>query len=104
MNVNDVLTLLGAGYTKEEIDAMTAPAPVPDPAPAPVPDPAPAPVPDPAPAPAPAPDFETRMTNLFAGFMEQLQNFARGNDESNGSNEKTVDDMLNDYLNGSKKK
>lgn len=94
MNVNDVLTLLGAGYTKEEIDAMTAPAPVPDPAPAPVPDP----------APANASDFETRMTNLFAGFMEQLQNFARGNDESNGSNEKTVDDMLNDYLNGSKKK
>lgn len=102
MNVNDVLTLLGAGYTKEEIDAMTAP--VPDPAPAPVPDSAP--VPDPAPAPAPvpdptpAPDFETRMTNLFAGFMEQLQNFARGNDESNGESKKTTEDYLNEYLSG----
>ena len=55
MNANDILILLKAGYTRQEIDAMANPAPAPDPvpapasAPAPVPDPSPAPVPDPAP-------------------------------------------------------
>ena len=55
MNANDILTLLKAGYTRQEIDSMANPAPAPDPAPAPAPDPAPAPAPDPAPAPAPDP-------------------------------------------------
>lgn len=56
-----ILTLLNAGYTKAEIDAMQAPAgTTPAPAPAPAPDPAPAPASAPAPAasaptPAPAP-------------------------------------------------
>lgn len=53
MNANDILTLLKAGYTRQEIDAMANPAPAPDPVPAPAPAPDPAPVPDPAPAPAP---------------------------------------------------
>lgn len=45
MTVDKILALIGAGYTKAEIDAMEAPAPAPDPAP----DPDPAPAPDPAP-------------------------------------------------------
>ena len=112
MNVNDVLALIRAGYTKDEIAAMTTPAaddpkPAPaadDPKPAPVADdPKPAPVADdPKPAPA-ADELETRMTNLFDGFMQQLQSFARGNDEANGKKEKTVDDMLNEYLSGKRK-
>ena len=55
MNADDILTLLKAGYTRQEIDAMAspAPAPVPDPTPAPTPAPTPNPVPDPSPAPAP---------------------------------------------------
>lgn len=51
MNVDKILALIGAGYTKAEIEAMEAPSP----APAPEPAPAPAPSPEPAPAPAPAP-------------------------------------------------
>ena len=51
MIANDILTLLKAGYTRQEIDAMENPAPAPAPDPAPVP----APAPDPAPAPSPAP-------------------------------------------------
>lgn len=55
MNANDILTLLKAGYTRQEIDAMANPAPVPVPAPTPAPAPDPAPVPDPTPSPAPSP-------------------------------------------------
>lgn len=52
MKVSEVIQLIGAGYTKEEIAAMEA---VPEPAAAPV-DAAPeAPAPDPVPAPAAAP-------------------------------------------------
>ena len=59
--LDKILTLINAGYSREEITALLtpapapAPAPVPAPAPAPVPAPAPAPVPAPAPAPVPAP-------------------------------------------------
>ena len=49
MNVEQVLTLLNAGYTREEINAMqertTKPTPAQVPAPAPTPEPAPAPAP-----------------------------------------------------------
>ena len=69
MTMQEILTLVAAGYTKEDIEKMQAPT---APAPAPVPDPepaAPAPLPDPepaAPAPAPAPaDNEPTMRDLM---------------------------------------
>lgn len=55
MNYEDVILLVKAGYTRDQIAAMQAPAGTPTPAPAPAPEPAPAPAPEPAPAPAPAP-------------------------------------------------
>ena len=63
MYPSDVLALVNAGFTKDEIMALLAPTPAPvptptpepTPAPDPAPTPAPAPAPDPAPAPAPAP-------------------------------------------------
>ena len=59
MKLKDVMALVRAGYTKDEISAMTAPepaaAPAPEPSPAPTPEPSPAPTPEPAPAPAPEP-------------------------------------------------
>ena len=66
MKLEDVMSLVKAGYTKEEIAKMeeprtTLPAPAPEPpkepkpTPAPAPAPAPAPVPTPAPTPKPAP-------------------------------------------------
>lgn len=67
MTMQEILTLVAAGYTKEDIEKMEAPA-----APAPTPDPepaAPAPTPDPeptAPAPAPAPaENEPTMRDLM---------------------------------------
>ena len=74
MKPEDILTLLSAGYTKAEIDAMTetspAPAPDPEPSPAPAPDPEPspdpAPDPEPSPAPAPVPDYGAMIAQLTA--------------------------------------
>ena len=67
MKLEDVMALVRAGYTKDEISAMSTPEAAPAPAPAPAPDPAPepaaAPAPEPAaatapePAPAPAPQL-----------------------------------------------
>ena len=54
MNYEDIILLVKAGYTRDQIAAMQAPAPEPAPTPAPTPAPAPAPTPAPAPAPAPA--------------------------------------------------
>lgn len=58
MKPEELLKLVNAGFTKQEIMAMfgNAPDPVPAPDPAPVPDPVPAPDPAPAPDHAPAPD------------------------------------------------
>lgn len=41
MKVEDIIKLIDAGYTKEDIQAMNAPEPEPEAAPAPAPDPAP---------------------------------------------------------------
>lgn len=67
MTMQEILTLVAAGYTKEDIEKMEAPvAPTPDPEPA-APAPAPTPDPEPAsPAPAPAPaDNEPTMRDLM---------------------------------------
>lgn len=54
MELNDILKLVNAGYTRADIEAMTAPAPA-DPPADPDPEPAPAPAqPDSEPAPAQA--------------------------------------------------
>ena len=52
MNYEDIILLVKAGYTRDQIAAMQAPAPAPTPAPAPAPAPAPVPAPEPTPAPA----------------------------------------------------
>ena len=60
MNINDVIELTRAGFTKAEIMAMIPEDPK-------TPDPAPAPAPDPAPAPAPAPenpDFKAELAAM----------------------------------------
>lgn len=56
MDMQDILRLVQAGYTKEDIDKMTAPVAAPAADPEPAPAPAPAADPEPAPAPVPAAD------------------------------------------------
>ena len=66
MTVTEIMKLLDAGYTKEEISALEpAPDPKPEPAPAPDPKPEPAPAPDPKPEPAPAPDAEPTLADVL---------------------------------------
>lgn len=43
MNYEDIILLVKAGYTRDQIAAMQAPAPAPAPTPAPAPEPTPAP-------------------------------------------------------------
>ena len=71
MKYDDIMKLVNAGFTAEQIQAMEAPAPDPTPAPAPDPTPAPAPDPTPAPAPAPAPVPDLSAT---LGAMQQTIN------------------------------
>ena len=63
MKYDDIMKLVNAGFTAEQIQAMEAPAP------APAPDPTPAPAPDPTPAPAPVPDLSATL-----GAMQQTIN------------------------------
>lgn len=80
MTTQEILTLINAGYTKAEIDAMENPAPAPAPTPAPVPDPDPAP--DPAPAPTPQPDamgqFAGTLQNMLTQFGNRMQTIMQG--------------------------
>jgi len=90
MKLSDILTLLNAGYTKDDIDKMTAdpaptPASSPDPAPTPDPTTISAPTPDPAtttatvptpdPNPAPAPDPAQAIKTVLDDFTKKLQAF-----------------------------
>ena len=76
MKLSDILTLLNAGYTKEDIDKMTAdPASSPDPAPTPDPATTTATVPTPDPKPAPAPDPAQAIKTVLDDFTKKLQAF-----------------------------
>lgn len=76
-SINEIITLLQAGYTKSEIDAMTAqpeqipPEPAPIPAADPEPEPAPAPEPEPAPE-QPNADYQRleAKLNQFIGLFQ----------------------------------
>ena len=67
MKLDDILILLKAGYTKEDIDKLQAPTPAPTPAPAPVP--------TPDPKPAPAPDPAQAIKTVLDDFTKKLQAF-----------------------------
>lgn len=76
MTTQEVLTLLNAGYTKQEIMSMDIAdnAASPDPASATDPAPDPAPATDPAPAPAPDPSqFAGMLQTMFTQFGDRMQ-------------------------------
>lgn len=81
MNPQEILELVRAGYSKDEINTMFAFAPGSDPAPAPAPEPKPEPDPEPAldpkpePEPAPAdPAPWERIESAIAGLVSVIQN------------------------------
>ena len=77
MKFDDVMMLIKAGYTKNEIqDLLKEPAPTP--APEPTPEPAPEPTPEPAPEPAPTPaapmdQMMQAMQNMIQQNQQMLQ-------------------------------
>ena len=79
INVDDILKLVNAGFTKAEIMQLSA-APAGDPAPAPEGDPAPAPAGDPAPTQAPAPeDLTQKLLNGITGQLQALTSAVQAN-------------------------
>lgn len=75
MDLNDILKLVNAGFTKAEIMQLSA-APAGDPAPAPESDPAQAPAPTPAPAPE---DMTQKLLNGITGQLQALTSAVQAN-------------------------
>lgn len=111
MNYEDIILLVKAGYTRDQIAAMQtpapepAPAPAPTPAPAPEPTPAPTPVPEPAPAPTPAPTPAVQGIDDLSKML--ATEFAKLNDAIVKANlqqaqqppQESVDDILASIIN-----
>lgn len=73
MKIDEILKLVNAGYSKEEIDAFNITGPKPDPKPAPKPDPT-----------GKSFDYEK-----FATALVKAQQLANGKTNFGGSNDKT---------------
>ena len=71
MRYEEIIKLLDAGYTREEILEMDKPAPEPDPAPAPEP--------DPTPEPDPAPDMAGMMDEMKKMFSDLTKELVASN-------------------------
>lgn len=112
MNYEDIILLVKAGYTRDQIAAMQAPAGTPTPAPAPAPAPAPTPAPaEPAPAPAPTPTLAEPAPPKPQGLEDLSQmlaaEFAKLNDAIVKANlqqaqqppQESVDDILASIIN-----
>ena len=109
MNASEILELIRAGYTKAEIDAMSAPAPAQDqtPVPAPVPaqeqTPAPAPAPAQEQTPAPAQESETEKLVKALGlkFDSLISAIQTGNVKTaeRGENQLSADTALAQIIN-----
>lgn len=109
MNYEDIILLVKAGYTRDQIAAMQAPAPTPSPAPAPEPTPAPAPAPTPAPTPAPAPaepeppkpqGIEDLSQMLAAEFAKLNDAIVKANlQQAQQPPQESVDDILASIIN-----
>ena len=73
MKFDEVMMLIKAGYTKEEIQALEAPAPTPEPAAEPAPEPAPEPALEPAPEPAPTLENGQPMDQIMTMLHDMIQ-------------------------------
>lgn len=109
MNYEDIILLVKAGYTRDQIVAMQAPVPTPAPAPAPAPTPAPAPAPAPAPEPTPAPaepeppkpqGIEDLSQMLAAEFAKLNDAIVKANlQQAQQPPQESVDDILASIIN-----
>lgn len=103
MNVNELLELVRAGYSKEEIQAMTQPAAEPEEQPEPVKEPEPEVK---QPAPAAGQDhfsFENELKEIRASIAEMVKTFQAANVQnarmSAPQNNDSAQDILAEWLN-----
>lgn len=96
MTFEQLMKLLDAGFTKQEIMALNGtPAPAPQPEPKPDPKTAPAPQPDPEPQPDPAPAPQNDQAAILAKLEELNQTIIRSNiNNSRQPETESVDDIL----------
>ena len=95
MNYEDIILLVKAGYTRDQIAAMQAPAPSPEPAPTPEPAPAPA---EPAP---PKPQGIDDLSQMLAAEFAKLNDaIVKANlQQAQQPPQESVDDILASIIN-----
>lgn len=94
MNYEDIILLVKAGYTRDQIAAMQAPAP------APVPAPTPAPAPAPAPEPPKPQGIEDLSQMLAAEFAKLNDAIVKANlQKAQQPPQESVDDILASIIN-----
>lgn len=95
MNYEDIILLVKAGYTRDQIAAMLAPAPTPAPAPAPEPTPAPA-----EPEPPKPNGIEDLFQMLAAEFAKLNDAIVKANLQlAQQPSQESVDDILASIIN-----
>ena len=101
MNYEDIILLVKAGYTRDQIAAMQAQnVPAPEPAPAPTPEPVPTPTPEPAPAIQPGNDLTGLTQMLTAEFAKLNDAIVRANlQQAQQPPQESVDDILASIIN-----
>lgn len=93
MKYEEVIKLLDAGYSRDEILAMKEePAPAPDPEPTPD-------DPEPAPAPDPAADVMKEMKEMFAEMKKELTAMNILNSRQESDDVRTGEDILASIIN-----
>ena len=102
MNYEDIILLVKAGYTRDQIAAMQAPAPAPAPMPAPAPasTPAPEPAPEPTPAPTKPQGIEDLSQMLATEFAKLNDAIVKANlQQAQQPPQESVDDILASIIN-----
>lgn len=98
MKYDEIIKLLDAGYSREEILAMKEePAPAPDPEPTPD-------DPEPAPAPDPAADVMKEMKEMFAEMKKELTAMNILNSRQESDEVRTGEDVLANIINPTMRK
>ena len=99
MNYEDIILLVKAGYTRDQIAAMqaSAPTPAPEPAPAPAPTPAPAPAEPEPPKPQGIEDLSQMLAAEFAKLNDAI---VKANlQQAQQPPQESVDDILASIIN-----
>ena len=99
MNYEDIILLVKAGYTRDQIAAMQAPAPAP--APASAPEPAPEPTPAPAEPEPPKPQVIEDLSQMLAAEFAKLNDaIVKANlQQAQQPPQESVDDILASIIN-----